>query len=130
MTNPTPAPEATDAELVAAINRGIELGEFTLVTDELLAQWAADAEAEEAAEKAQTSAPAPSASPIPTVEILDEGGHLAVIVDYGYGRQLSATYPTGRGAQYQEARDRQMAEAQRKAEQRKAEILRPYAGQS
>jgi hypothetical protein len=62
----------------------------------------------------------------PKVEIRDEGGHLAVVVDYGYGWQLAMTTPTWRGAQYQEARDRGMAEARAKAEAKRAEILAPY----
>jgi hypothetical protein len=38
------APEATDAEIAAAIQRGIEAGTLTLVTPELLARMAAEAD--------------------------------------------------------------------------------------
>lgn len=46
-----------------------------------------------------------------TLTVKDEGGHLAVLIERGHGWELVLTTPTHRGASYQEARDRGMAEA-------------------
>lgn len=62
----------------------------------------------------------------PTVTIEDCGGTLQVIVDYGYGPQLSLSVPSGRRAQYQEARDRGLAEARAKVEAHRDAILARY----
>lgn len=59
----------------------------------------------------------------PEVDIRDEGGHLAVLVDHGQGWQLAMTTPTWRGAGYPEARARGMVEAVAAAVRRRDDIL-------
>jgi hypothetical protein len=55
-TAPAPRP-ATDAELLAAFDRGIAAGDFTVVDDDFLATLKAEIDAEEAAEEAAAPAP-------------------------------------------------------------------------
>lgn len=65
---------------------------------------------------------------VPTVTIeVTEHVNVMVLVDrgYGYGPELSASYPLGYGT-YPEAYARCRAESMAKAEARKAEILAPY----
>lgn len=58
--NTTPAATpATDAELLAAYDRGIAAGDYVEVTPDLLATWEAELVAEEAAEAAAQAAVAP-----------------------------------------------------------------------
>lgn len=63
------------------------------------------------------------------VTIVDEGGCLALFVDWGFGAgpEFSASWPTGSQAAYQEARDRGMAKATREASAYRDEILARYA---
>lgn len=65
---------------------------------------------------------------MPVVTIVDEGGCLALFVDwnFGAGPEFSASYPTGSGAAYQEAGDRERARAERLANAHRAEILALY----
>lgn len=65
---------------------------------------------------------------MPTVTIEDEGGVLAVYIDwhFGCGPEFCASFATGIHAAYPEARERQRAEAQRNAEEYKHEILALY----
>ena len=58
------------------------------------------------------SPPSPAPAAAPTAHIVDERGHFAVRVDRHDGRPwtLAGTTPTGRGAQYPEARARGWAE--------------------
>ena len=61
----------------------------------------------------------------PTVTIQDNGVSLYVLVDYHYGNgpRLAASYPTGSGAAYPEARRQGRADAERKALAHAGEIL-------
>jgi hypothetical protein len=56
------APAATDAELLAALDRGVAAGAFVVVDDEFLANLKAEIDAEEATEEAaEAAAPRPYA---------------------------------------------------------------------
>lgn len=54
--------------------------------------------------------------------------NVIVGVDYGYGPQFAASIPTGAGAGYQEARDENMAECNRKVSEFVVERVRRFPG--
>jgi hypothetical protein len=58
----------------------------------------------------------------PDIRIQDEGGCLVVLVNWGYGWQLSLSTPTSAGAAYQEARDRGAVEAAESAARHAAKV--------
>jgi hypothetical protein len=64
----------------------------------------------------------------PTVTIDETPDVIYVIVDrhHGSGPEFSASYPTHRGSYDGPHRARNLAEARREAEARKAELLAPY----
>jgi hypothetical protein len=63
------APAATDAELLAALDRGVAAGAFVVVDDEFLANLKAEIDAEEATEEAPAEA-AEAAAPRPYAVVL------------------------------------------------------------